>query len=82
METPAAPTQTPQQKYRQSEKCKAARERYYANKGKAKAHEYYQKNREVILNRSKERYNQLRTMLIDVNNTFNQENNLGNELND
>jgi len=73
METPAL---TPQQKYRQSEKCKAARERYYANKGKAKAHEYYQKNREVILNRSKERYNQLRTMLDQVA----IDNNLGNDL--
>jgi len=77
METPAL---TPQQKYRQSEKCKLARERYYANKGKAKAHEYYERNKEVILNRSKERYNQLKNMLIEVNQTFNQENNLGNDL--
>lgn len=77
METPAL---TPQQKYRQSEKCKLARERYYANKGKAKAHEYYERNREVILNRSKERYNQLKNMLHEVNETFNQENNLGNDL--
>jgi hypothetical protein len=77
METPAL---TPQQKYRQSDKCKLARERYYVNKGKAKAHDYYERNKEVILNRSKERYNQLKNMLIEVNETFNQENNLGNDL--
>lgn len=69
METPAL---TPQQKYRQSDKCKLARERYYTTKGKAKAHEYYERNKEVILNRSKERYNQIKLM--------NQENNLGNDL--
>jgi hypothetical protein len=67
-----SPGQTPQQKYRQSEKCKLARERYYASKGKAKAHEYYEKNKEVILNRSKDRYNKLKAM--------NPENNLGNDL--
>jgi len=69
METPAI---TPQQRYRQSDKCKIARERYYTTKGKAKAHEYYERNKEVILNRSKERYNQIKLM--------NQENNLGNDL--
>lgn len=53
METPA---QTPQQKYRATEKCKIARKRYYDNKGKATAQSYYQKNREVILERSKQRY--------------------------
>jgi len=73
MEPPAL---TPQQKYRKSEKCKLARERYYANKGKAKAHEYYEKNKEVILTRSKERYTQLKTMLNQV--TI--DNNLGNDL--
>jgi hypothetical protein len=74
MEPAIVPALTPQQKYRKSEKCKKARERYYENKGKEKAHEYYMKNREVILNRSKERYAQLKTMLIDVNETFNREN--------
>lgn len=69
MEPPAL---TPQQRYRQSEKCRLARERYYANKGKAKAHEYYERNKEVILNRSKERYNHIK-------NTMNQ-NNLGNDI--
>jgi len=69
METPAL---TPQQKYRQSEKCKLARERYYASKGKAKAHEYYEKNKEVILNRSKERYTQIKNAMA--------QNNLGNDL--
>jgi hypothetical protein len=74
METPAL---TPQQKYRQSDKCKLARERYYASKGKAKAHDYYERNKETILNRSKERYNQLKTMLNQVA----IDNNLGNDLN-
>jgi hypothetical protein len=78
METPAL---TPQQKYRQSDKCKLARERYYANKGKAKAHEYYERNKEVILNRSKERYNQLKNMIQQVQADVAQENNLGNDLN-
>jgi hypothetical protein len=61
MDTPAI-TQTPQQKYRQSDKCKIARQRYYTNKGRAKAHEYYERNKEVILNRSKERYTHLKNM--------------------
>jgi len=78
METPAL---TPQQKYRQSDKCKLARERYYASKGKAKAHEYYERNKETILNRSKQRYTQLKNMIQEVNETFNQENDLGNDLN-
>lgn len=65
------PALTPQQKYRQSEKCKLARERYYSTKGKAKAHEYYEKNREIILNRSKERYNQLKAIVLPENNLRN-----------
>jgi hypothetical protein len=77
METPAL---TPQQKYRQSEKCKVARERYYNSKGKAKAHEYYERNKEIILNRSKERYNQLKNMINQVQQDVIQENNLGNDL--
>lgn len=60
METPAL---TPQQRYRQSEKCRLARERYYTSKGKAKAHEYYERNKEIILNRSKERYNQIKNAM-------------------
>jgi len=64
---------TPQQRYRQSEKCRLARERYYLSKGKVKAHEYYERNKQVILNRSKERYHQLKV---------DQENNLGNDLNE
>jgi len=70
MEPPAL---TPQQRYRQSEKCRLARERYYLSKGKAKAHEYYERNKQVILNRSKERYHQLKV---------DQENDLGNDLNE
>jgi hypothetical protein len=70
MEPPAL---TPQQKYRQSDKCKIARERYYNTKGKAKAHEYYERNKDIILNRSKERYNQIKNLIA--------QNNLGNDLN-
>jgi len=51
---------TPQQKYRLSEKCKVARERYYETKGRETAREYYQRNREHLLNRSKDRYYQLK----------------------
>lgn len=58
-----APALTPQQKYRQSEKCRLARERYYNTKGKAKAHEYYERNKEIILHRSKERYNQIKNAM-------------------
>jgi len=60
------PALTSQQKYRQTDKCKIARERYYNTKGKAKAHEYYEKNRDKILQRSKDRYSQLKTMLDQV----------------
>ena len=49
-------TETPQQKYRKSLKCIIAREKYYASKGKATSHEYYLKNKETILARSKARY--------------------------
>ena len=31
-----------------SEKCKLARQRYYETKGKVKAHEYYEKNKELM----------------------------------
>ena len=61
---------TPAQKYRKSEKCKVARERYYESKGREKAKEYYQKNREKILERSKQRYNQLKNMIQEVQQTF------------
>jgi hypothetical protein len=67
MDTPA---QTPQQRYRLTDKCKVARGRYYEKKGKSTAQEYYQKNREVILERSKQRYLNLK----------NAQNNLGNDL--
>lgn len=60
METPAL---TPQQKYRLSDKCKVARARYYESKGKSKAHEYYENNRDTILNRSKERYLKLKGLI-------------------
>jgi len=51
---------TPQQRYRQTEKCKAARNRYYESKGRDKAAEYYLANKEKILERAKQRYIDLR----------------------
>ena len=47
---------TAQQRYRLSDKCKAARQRYYESKGREKAKEYYEANKEKILERSRERY--------------------------
>jgi len=67
METPAM---TPQQRYRQSEKCRSARDKYYETKGKETAHKYYMNNRDKILTRSKERYAQLRQMLDQVQADF------------
>jgi hypothetical protein len=67
-----SPELTPQQKYRQSEKCKLARERYYENKGKAKAHEYYERNKETILARSKERYHLMKMNVIQAVEIINQ----------
>lgn len=57
-DTPSGPppTFTPQQRYRQTEKCKAARNRYYESKGRDKAAEYYLANKEKILERAKQRY--------------------------
>ena len=51
-----SPELTPQQKYRMTDKCQAARKRYYENKGKSTSREYYLKNRERILEASKDRY--------------------------
>jgi hypothetical protein len=61
-EVPSAPNffETAQQRYRKTDKCKAARQRYYDSKGKDKAKEYYQANKEKILDRSKARYQQLK----------------------
>lgn len=60
---------TAQQRYRLSDKCKAARQRYYDSKGRAKAKEYYQANKEKILERSKERYeaSKFNDLKIDLN---------------
>ena len=52
---------TSQQRYRISDKCKAARQRYYESKGRAKAKEYYLLNKDKILERSKERYENSKT---------------------
>jgi len=60
---PDLPAATAQQRYRKSEKCKVARARYYESKGKSKAHEYYLKNKDKIIARSKERYNNLKNNL-------------------
>lgn len=48
--------QTPQQRYRQTEKCREARRRYYESKGREKARAYYEANKEAILARAKQRY--------------------------
>jgi hypothetical protein len=53
--------ETPQQRYRQTEKCKEARRRYYESKGRQKAAEYYLVNKEKILQRAKERYINLKS---------------------
>lgn len=47
---------TPQQRYRQTEKCREARRRYYESKGREKARAYYEANKEAILARAKQRY--------------------------
>jgi len=73
-EQTTAPALTPQQKYRQTDKCKAARERYYNSKGKEKAREYYLRNKETILARSKERYENTKNIIITVPPTFTEEN--------
>lgn len=55
--------ETPAQRYRKTEKCKEARQRYYETKGKETSHEYYMKNKEKILQRSKDRYIALKNNL-------------------
>ena len=52
--------ETPQQRYRQTEKCREARRRYYESKGREKARAYYVANKEVILARAKQRYTDLK----------------------
>ena len=48
--------ETAAERYRKTDKCKDARKRYYDTKGKATSHNYYIKNREKIIERSKARY--------------------------
>ena len=48
--------ETAAERYRKTDKCKDARKRYYDTKGKATSHNYYIKNREMIIERSKARY--------------------------
>ena len=55
--------ETAAQRYRKTDKCKEARKRYYENKGKQTSHEYYLKNREKIIERSKQRYETLKNNL-------------------
>lgn len=59
---------TAQQRYRLTDKCKEARRRYYESKGRSKAKEYYEANKEKILERSKERYenSKLNDLKIDL----------------
>ena len=47
---------TAQQRYRLTDKCKEARRRYYESKGRLKAKEYYEANKEKILEKAHERY--------------------------
>lgn len=58
--------ETAQQRYRKTDKCKEARKRYYESKGRDKAHEYYLANKEKILERSKDRYNNLKNNLKEI----------------
>jgi hypothetical protein len=55
--------ETAAQRYRKTDKCKNARKKYYETKGKNTSHEYYMKNREKIIERSKERYTMLKNNL-------------------
>lgn len=64
--------ETAQQRYRKTDKCKAARDRYYETKGRTKAAEYYQANKEKILERSKTRYADLKKK-VDLENELIQE---------
>jgi len=58
--------ETAQQRYRKTDKCKQARQRYYESKGRDKAHEYYLANKEKILERSKQRYVELKNNLQQI----------------
>jgi hypothetical protein len=53
-------------RYRKSAKGKLARAKYYETKGRTKAQEYYLKNREAIIERSKARYYSLQVQHADV----------------
>jgi hypothetical protein len=57
------PGLTPAQRYRKSEKCAAARKRYYESKGKETSQAYYLKNKDKINQASKERYARLKNQL-------------------
>jgi hypothetical protein len=56
--------ETPQQRYRKTDKCREARRRYYESKGREKARAYYEANKEVILARAKQRYTDLKAQTI------------------
>jgi hypothetical protein len=53
-------------RYRKSAKGKLARAKYYETKGRTKAQEYYLKNREAIIERSKARYYALQAQHNDI----------------
>jgi hypothetical protein len=61
--------ETPQQRYRKTDKCREARRRYYESKGREKAAAYYEANKEMILARAKERYNRSKTIFTEEGNT-------------
>jgi hypothetical protein len=63
--------ETAAERYRKTDKCKEARKRYYKTKGKATTHEYYLKNREKIIERSKARYEAMKNNLNNDLNTTN-----------
>ena len=63
--------ETAAERYRKTDKCKDARKRYYETKGKATTHEYYLKNREKIIERSKARYEAMKNNLNNDLNTTN-----------
>ena len=59
------PKLTPAEKYRKTEKCKLAKQKYYDTKGKDKAKAYYEAHKEEIKQRSMERYHAMK-MLIEM----------------
>jgi len=72
METTPVKPENAITRYRKSDKCKAARQKYYDTKGKETAKAYYEKNKEKIIARSKERYAMLKNNLNNDNSDKNE----------